>query len=79
MGDVATVVFNGMDRGLRFRPDQPVAELNEQARDLFSAAPPVAMALFSESGVELDSGLTAGEAGVTHGCLLILRPQIVRT
>lgn len=77
MGAVATVVFNGMDRGLRFEPDQLVAELNELARELFSSAPPVPMALFTEHGVELDPTGTAADAGLTSGCLLVLRPRTV--
>jgi hypothetical protein len=79
--DTVTVTFNGADREVEYQPHAAVEALLQQAKEAFGqqgAGNQHLLSLFTEDGVELNDQLSAQDAGVKPGMLLILRPSTVK-
>jgi hypothetical protein len=79
--DTVTVTFNGSDREVGYQPHATVQALLQHAKQAFGlegAPNQHLLGLFTEAGVELNDQLSAQDAGIKPGELLVLRPSTVR-
>ncbi|MET8063068.1 hypothetical protein [Micromonospora sp. NPDC005313] len=79
--DTVTVTFNGADREVDYQPHAAVQALLAHAKQAFGmqeAPNNHLLSLFTEGGVELNDNLSAKDAGVTPGMLLVLRQSTVK-
>jgi hypothetical protein len=77
--DTVEVTYNGVDKEVPFRPHEGMQALLAQAVHAFLiTVNPHVMALWTTDNVELPNTGSVGEAGVTAGQTLVLRPSAVR-
>jgi len=74
-----TVVYNGADVDLVYRPDDAISRIQSHAMALLGIActVPPALALFTEDGAELN-GMLRVEKLISPGDTLTLRPRVIR-
>lgn len=76
--DIA-VIYNGLSKSVTVRPDETVKQVLESAIRIFSPLPaPHTLALFTESGQELNESQTVRDAGIRPHAKLLLRPSQVK-
>ncbi len=76
--DIVTVTFNGADKTIAYQPQAPVQALLSHAKEAFGVQSSHLLSLFTENGVELNDTVSAIEAGIVPGTLLVLRQSTVK-
>ena len=76
--DIVTVSFNGADKEVPYQPHAAVQALLNEAKRLFNVQSNHLLSLFTEGNVELNDNLSAEDAGVVPGMLLILRQSVTK-
>jgi hypothetical protein len=71
------VLYNGVDKQFKVRPEEAVKHLLDEAIRVFGAANPHTLSLY-KAGTELTDGQTLKEAGVKPDDQLLLRPSNVK-
>jgi len=73
-----TVTFNGLDKGIPYEPHAAVQALLDHAKEAFGVQSNHLLSLFTEGGVELQDAISAQDAGIQPGQLLVLRQSTVK-
>lgn len=76
--DTVTVTFNGQDKEIPYQPEAAVQALLNHAKEAFGVQSNHLLSLFTEAGVELADNLSAEQAGIQPGQLLVLRQSTVK-
>jgi len=79
--ETVTVTFNGIDKEVEYQPNAAVQALLNHAKHEFGAHNTPnnhLLSLFTEGGTELDDSMSATDAGVVPGMLLVLRQSTVK-
>ena len=73
------VVYNGVPRSLEVEPHEQVTSILERAIHLFGITQqPHLLSLFFADGSVVDEAKSAGNAGLTPGITVYLRPNVVK-
>jgi hypothetical protein len=74
-----SVIYNGVEKEFRIKPNETVKQLLDQAIQAFGITANVhTLSLYSEGGQELGDGQTIKDAGIKPHNELLLRPSAVK-
>ena len=72
------MTFNGQDNKISYEPHAAVQALLNHAKQVFGVQSNHLLSLFTEAGVELQDTVSAQDAGIKPGQLLVLRQSTVK-